>query len=187
MHCPGLKIAVPSNAYDAAGLLAAALEDRNPVLFIEHAKLYGTKSDLPDMDFAIPFGQAKVVREGKDCTVVALSINVPEAVGAAERLKADGVSVEVIDPRTLAPLDVATMVTSLRKTSRVAIVHDGYKTCGVAAEIAQRLSEEAFECLDAPILRIAGWDVPVASETLHSAVVPTRDTIATALMELVRR
>lgn len=185
MHVPGLKIAIPADANDAYGLMKTALRDTNPVLFIENVKLYGSASDVPEEPHAIPFGSANVRREGADATLVALSGTLPEAQAACEDLAKEGISVELIDPRTLCPFDTDALVKSLRKTGRMAVTHDGYRTCGVAAEIAQRMMEEAFDHLDAPISRINGLDVPVPSGHLHSTVVPNRTRIADSIRTLV--
>jgi len=185
MHSPGLKIAIPSNAQDAKGLMTTALRDQNPVVFIENVKLYPAKGEVPEGDYAIPFGKARVLREGSDVTVVAVSGTVPDALAAAEELAADEVSVEVIDPRTLSPLDTEGIAASLRKTRRMVITHDAYRTCGVAAEISQRMMEEAFDYLDAPITRVTGLDVPIPSGPLHLSVVPDRVKIANAVLSLL--
>jgi pyruvate dehydrogenase E1 component beta subunit len=185
MHVPGLKVAIPADAYDAYGLMKAALADRNPVLFIESVKLYKTSCDVPDDSYTIPFGSARTRREGSDVTLVALSGTLPEAVAACEELSRDGISVELIDPRTLYPFDTQTLAASLRKTGRMIITHDGYRTGGVAAEISQRMMEVAFDYLDAPITRVAGLDVPVPSGHLHSSVVPDRNRITGAIRELM--
>lgn len=185
MHVPGLKIAIPSNAYDARGLLVTALRGKDPVLFIENVKLYGASCPVPDEDYAIPFGQARILREGQDVTIVALSGTVPEALAAAESAEASGFSVEVIDPRTLNPFDDEGIARSLRKTRRLIIVHDAYRTCGVAAEIGQRMMELAFDYLDAPIVRVTGLDVPVPSGALHHGVVPDRKQILEAIELMV--
>ena len=185
MHSPGLKIAIPSNAQDAKGLMTTALRDQNPVVFIENVKLYPAKGEVPEGDYAIPFGKARVLREGSDVTVVAVSGTVPDALAAAEELAADEVSVEVIDPRTLSPLDTEGIAASLRKTRRMVITHDAYRTCGVAAEISQRMMEQAFDYLDAPITRVTGLDVPIPSGPLHLSVVPDRVKIANAVLSLL--
>jgi pyruvate dehydrogenase E1 component beta subunit len=185
MHVPGLRIAIPSNAYDAKGLMATALREPNPVVFIENVKLYNTKADVPGEPYAIPFGSSRVLAEGSDATLVAVSGTVPEALAAAEELGRDGISVEVLDPRTLAPLDTEGIAASLRKTRRMVITHDAYQTCGVAAEISQRMMETAFDYLDAPISRVTGLDVPVPSGPLHTAVVPDRARIAAAVRALL--
>ena len=185
MHVPGLKVAIPTNAYDAKGLLKTALRDSNPVLFIENVKLYGTKCEVPDEEYTIPFGQARVVRNGKDVTLVAISGTMPDAIAAAEEAAAEGISVEVMDPRTLTPLDTNALADSLRKTGRMIITHDAYRTCGVAAEISQRMMEEAFDYLNAPIQRVTGLDVPVPSGHLHLSVVPDKAKLAAAIRAIV--
>ena len=186
MHVPGLKIAIPSSAYDAKGLLKSALRDQNPVLFIENVKLYSSaKDEVPEEEYMIPFGKARVLKSGADVSLVAISGTVPEALAAADELQADGISVEVVDPRTLNPLDTATLADSLRKTGRMVITHDGYRTCGVAAEISQRMMEECFDYLNAPITRVAGLDVPVPSGPLHMSVVPNRERLVSAIRHLM--
>jgi pyruvate/2-oxoglutarate/acetoin dehydrogenase E1 component len=185
MHIPGLKVAIPSNGYDAKGLLKTALRDNNPVLFIESVRLYGTKTNVPDEQYYIPFGQARIVRTGTDVTLVALSGTVPEAIAAAEALQVSGISVEVVDPRTLNPFDSTTIAESVRRTGRLVITHDAYRTCGVAAEIAQRMVEEAFQYLRAPIVRVTGLDVPIPSGPLHIGVVPNKDKLVEATRTLM--
>jgi acetoin:2,6-dichlorophenolindophenol oxidoreductase subunit beta len=185
MHVPGLKIAIPSGPYDAKGLLKTALRDANPVLFIENVKLYGRKGEVPEQDYLVPFGQASILKPGVDVSLVAISGTVPEALAAAEEVAQDGISVEVIDPRTLNPLDTATIAKSLRRSGRMLITHDGYRTCGVAAEISQRMMEECFDYLNAPITRVAGFDVQVPSGPLHSSVVPDQKVLVAAIRQLV--
>ena len=185
MHVPGLRVVIPSNAYDAKGLMTTALREPNPVVFIENVKLYNTKADVPEEPYAIPFGKARTLLEGTDATLVAISGTVPDALAAAEELAREGISVEVVDPRTLAPLDTEGIAASLRKTRRMVITHDAYQTCGVAAEIAQQMMENAFDYLDAPIARVTGLDVPVPSGPLHMAVVPDRVRIAAAVRALL--
>ena len=185
MHIPGLRVVIPSNAYDAKGLMATALREPNPVIFIENVRLYSSKGDVPEERYAIPFGQSRVLAEGTDATIVAISGTVPEALAAGELLTREGISVEVVDPRTLAPFDTEGVAASLRKTGRMVITHDAYQTCGVAAEISQRMMEAAFDFLDAPITRVTGLDVPVPSGPLHLAVVPDRHKIAAAVRSLV--
>jgi acetoin:2,6-dichlorophenolindophenol oxidoreductase subunit beta len=180
-HIPGLRVVIPSNAYDAKGLMTTALAEPNPVIFIENVKLYNTKADVPEERYTIPFGKARVLAEGRDVTLVAISGTVPDALGAAEDLAREGISVEVVDPRTLAPLDTEGLAASLRKTRRMVITHDAHRTCGVAAEISQRMMETAFDYLDAPISRVTGLDVPVPSGPLHLAAVPDRQRIAAAV------
>jgi pyruvate dehydrogenase E1 component beta subunit len=185
MHTPGLKVAIPSNAYDAKGLMKSALRDSNPVLFIENAKLYSTKADVPKAEYLIPFGQARIIRPGDDLTMVAISGTIPEAIKAAAQLEEAGVSVELIDPRTLNPFDAKTIVDSVRKTGQLLITHDGYRTGGVAAEISQCVIEEAFDYLNGPITRVTGLDVPVPSGSLHKAVVPQAEQLVQAVLKLM--
>src|SRR5579859_6124826 len=135
MHIPGLKVAIPSNAYDAKGLLKTALCDNNPVVFVENVSLYNSKAEVPDEEYFVPFGASRTLLEGSDVTVVAISGTVPDTLAAAAELAGEGISVEVVDPRTLAPLDTAGIARSLKKTHRMLIAHDAYRTCGVAAEI----------------------------------------------------
>jgi acetoin:2,6-dichlorophenolindophenol oxidoreductase subunit beta len=181
MHIPGLKVALPSNAADAYGLLRAALRDPNPILFVENVRLYGRRADV-EVGCSIPFGQARVVREGTDATVVALSGMVDEAVAAADALAERGISVEIVDPRTLAPLDMETILASLRKTMRLVVTHDAHGTAGAGAEIATRCMEQAFDYLDAPVERVCGLDVPIpcAPEAIK-AVYPNADDVAAAV------
>jgi len=186
MHVPGLKIAIPSNAHDAKGLMKAALHDQNPVLFIENVKLYSTKGDVPEGEHLISFGQARILKTGSDVTLVAISGTVPDALAAASELDSQGISVEVIDPRTLNPFDAKSLADSLRKTGRMVIAHDAYRTCGIAAEISQRMMEEAFDYLNAPIVRVTGLDVPIPSGPLHFSVVPDKNRIIKAIQDMIR-
>jgi len=186
MHTPGLKIAIPSNSYDAKGLMKSALRDFNPVLFIENAKLYSTKADVPDAEYLIPFGQTRIIRGGSDLSMVAISGTIPEATKAVESLMGDaGISVELIDPRTLSPFDTKTIADSVRKTGRLLITHDACRTGGVAAEISQRVIEEAFDYLNAPITRVTGLDVPAPSGNLHKAVVPQAEQLVQAALKMM--
>lgn len=185
MHVPGLRIAMPSNGYDAKGLIKTAVRDPNPVLFIENISLYPNRVEIPDQEYLIPFGQARVVRAGSDVTVVALASMVPCAVEAADALAADGVSVEVIDPRTLAPLDMAAIVESVKKTGRVVIAHVAHKTAGAGAEIAQQITELAFDHLEAPARRVAALDNPVpASLPLEKHLFPGTEQVVEACRAL---
>ncbi len=186
MHVPGLKIAIPSTAHDAKGLMKAALRDQNPVLFIENVKLYSTKGDVPEGEHLIPFGQARILKTGRDVTLVAISGTVPDALAAASELDSQGISVEVIDPRTLNPFDTKSLADSLRKTGRMVIAHDAYRTCGIAAEISQLMMEEAFDYLNAPIVRVTGLDVPIPSGPLHFSVVPDKNRIIKAIQDMMR-
>jgi len=186
MHVPGLKIAIPSTPHDAKGLMKTALRDQNPVLFIENVKLYSTKGDVPEGENLIPFGQARILKMGSDVTLVAISGTMPDALAAASELDSQGISVEVVDPRTLNPFDAESLADSLRKTGRMVIAHDAYRTCGIAAEISQRMMEEAFDYLNAPIVRVTGLDVPIPSGPLHFSVVPDKNRIIRAIQDLMR-
>lgn len=187
MHIPGLKIAMPSDAADAYGLMRTALLDTNPVLFIENVRLYGRRASVDLAASPVPFGEARVVREGSDVTIVGLSGAVHEALAAADELASGGASAEVIDPRTLAPFDTETILASVRRTGRLVIVHDAHRTCGVGAEIAARVMEGAFDYLDAPVERVCGLDVPVPSGPLLTEVYPTvADVVAAARRTLER-
>lgn len=165
MHAPGLTIVTPSCAYDAKGLLKSAIRSDNPVLFCEPKLLYQSKQEIPDevynSDYTVPLGLADVKRPGTDVTLVAVGLMVPRALEAAEKLAAEGISVEVIDPRTIAPLDRETIYQSIRKTHRAAIVEEGNRTAGIGAELAAQFQEELYDELDGPVARIAALDVPV--------------------------
>jgi pyruvate dehydrogenase E1 component beta subunit len=188
MHVPGLKLAMPATVYDAKGLMKTAIRDRNPVVFADNISLYSTKAEIPDDEYLVPFGEAVVRREGSDVTVVALGAMVPQALQAAEELAAQGTSVEVIDPRTLAPLDMDSIVASVEKTGRLVVAHQAHKTGGVGAEIAQQVTERAFDSLDGPVVRVAGADVPVpASAPLEQAVFPHAAEIVQACQSFRRR
>jgi len=161
-HIPGLKVIAPSTAADAKGLLKAAIRDPNPVIFLENEILYGASSPVPKLDdYVLPIGRARVVRAGNDLTLVAWSIGMTYAIKAADALANENISAEVIDLRTLKPMDVATIVESLKKTGRLVTVEEGWKQSGVGAEIAARMMEEAFDYLDAPVMRVTGKDVPM--------------------------
>lgn len=185
-HFPGLRIVVPSTPYDAKGLLHHALRCDNPVIFLEHRELLSRKGAVPEEDYEIPFGKAAVVCEGKDITVVALALMTQRALQACEPLAAEGVSVELIDPRTVAPLDIETIARSVRKTGRLLIVDEAFAPCGIGAEIAAQISDCGFDDLDAPIRRLNGAHTPTPySPPLENAVVPNGDAIAQAIRELV--
>jgi pyruvate/2-oxoglutarate/acetoin dehydrogenase E1 component len=186
MHVPGLYVAMPASPYDAKGLLRTALSLNDPVLFLEHSMLYAGKGPVPDDDYAVPFGQARIVREGKRVTVIAVSASVPVAAKVADDLAPKGISVEVIDPRTLAPFDIASVVASVQKTNRVVIFHQACKTGGIGAEIGQRIMEEAFDDLDAPVVRVAARDVPnPQAKSLESVVLPSEDDLVRAIYSVL--
>lgn len=160
VHTPGLLVAMPSTPYDAKGLLKTAIRDDNPVVFIEHKIIYFSIGEVPDGEYTIPFGEAEVKRQGRDVTIVATGITVGRALKAARVLADEGIDVEVIDPRTLVPLDMDTIVRSLRKTHRLVVAHQAPKRGGFGAEIAAQVQELAFDELDAPVQRVAGLDTP---------------------------
>jgi 2-oxoisovalerate dehydrogenase E1 component len=185
-HFPGLRVVVPSTPYDAKGLFHYALRSDDPVLFLEHRELLAAKGPVPEEPYEIPFGQAAVVREGRSLTVVALTVMVQRTLKACEQLEADGISVEVIDPRTVAPLDLQTILRSVAKTGRLLIVDETFAPCGIGAEIAAELVDRGFDHLDAPIRRLNGAHTPTPySPTLEVAVVPSVDTIVRAIRDLV--
>jgi len=186
MHIPGIKVCVPSTPADAKGLLKTAIRDDNPVMFLEHKMLYATKGPVPDGEYTIPLGKADVKREGKDVTLVGIHTMIPKGLAAAEKLAAEGISVEVVDPRTLVPLDIETIVNSVKKTGRVVIAHEAYERGGVAGEIALQIMEHAFDYLDAPIARVAGRNVPVPYNLrLERAAVPQEEHIVDAIRNIV--
>lgn len=189
VHFPGLKVVMPSTAYDAAGLLRTAIRDDNPVIFIEHKALYVSKSKVPDdPEFAIEFGQARIHREGKDATIIGTHCYVQKALDAAEILAAEGIDAEVIDPRTLVPLDIAMMAESVRKTGRAVVVHEAHRRCGVGAEIASQLYETCFPYLDAPIERLGAKACPLPFNLgLENAVVPQTDDIVRAVKRTLHK
>jgi 2-oxoisovalerate dehydrogenase E1 component len=185
-HIPGLRVVMPSTPYDAKGLLAHALRCDDPVLFLEHRELMATKGPAPEHHYEIPFGQARVVREGSDATVVALSLMVQHAVKAADQLAAEGASIEVIDPRTVSPLDTATILQSVAKTGRLLIVDEAFQPCSVASEIAAQVADAGFDDLDAPIKRLQGVFTPTPySPTLEKATVPHVADVVAAIRELL--
>lgn len=188
-HVPGLKVVQPSTAYDAKGLLKTAIEDDNPVIFYEHKLLYKTKDDVPEDSYTIPLGKADVKREGSDVSIVATAIMVHRALEAAEELEKEGISVEVIDPRTLVPLDEETIVQSVSKTGRAVVVHEAVKRGGYGGEIASMIAEsDAFDYLDAPIKRLGGASSPIPyNPELEKAHVPQVPDIIQAVKETLNK
>ncbi len=185
-HFPGLRVAVPATPADAKGLLATALRSDDPVIFLEHKSLLALKGPVPDGEHFVPFGQARVAREGKDVTVVAIALMVQKTLKACEELAREGVEVELIDPRTVAPLDMETIAASLRKTGRLLVVDETFAPCGIGAEIAARVMEQAFDELDAPVRRLNGRHAPIPySPTLEQAAVPQTADIVRAIRDLV--
>jgi 2-oxoisovalerate dehydrogenase E1 component len=185
-HVPGLVVVAPSTPYDAKGLLASAIRDDNPVIFLEHKALYAVKGPVPAEPYAIPLGKADVKREGTDVTVVATQAMVARALAAAADLEKEGISVEVIDPRTLVPLDEATILASVRKTHRLVIAHEAVKRSGFGAELAAIVAEKALDDLDAPVVRVASRAVPMPyNDGLERATIPTQADIAEAIRSLL--
>ena len=186
MHVPGLYVAVPSTPYDAKGLLKAAIRGENPILFCEHKLLYPMEGEVPEEEYTVPFGTADIKKEGSDVTIVATLYMVHLALRAAEVLEKQGVNVEVVDPRTLTPLDKQAIIRSVKKTGRIVIVSEDCKTAGVSAEIAASVAEEALDYLDAPIKRLAEPDTPIPfSPTLEQYVIPNEKSIVRAVMEVL--
>lgn len=186
LHVPGIYVIMPSTPYDAKGLLKSAIRDDNPILFIEHKSMYNNKGEVPEEEYTIPIGKADVKKVGKDITIIAHSRSTIYSLEAANELEKEGISVEVIDPRTLQPLDMETILSSVKKTNKVIIVEEGCKNNGVGAEIGMRIVEQAFDYLDAPIKRIAGADVPIPmSEPLENAAIPNKNDIIKAIKEMV--
>src|SRR5918997_893901 len=185
-HFPGLKVVMPSTAADAKGLLKSAIRDDDPVIFMEQERMYGMKGEVPDdADFTIPLGVADIKREGTDATIVARSLTVPLALKAAEELEKDGVSVEVIDPRTIRPLDIDTIIRSVKKTNRVVIVEESHAFCGVGAEISAQIMERAFDYLDAPVKRLSSADAPMPyAKNLEQLALPDVARIVAAVREV---
>ena len=182
MNVPGLKIMVPSTPTDAKGLLRTAVDMDDPVMSFEACLLWGMKEDVQDGEFRIPFGVARTVREGKDCTIVAISTGVPAAMQAAQKLEAEGISVEIIDPRTLVPFDSQAVLNSVGRTGRLVIADPANKTCGAAAEISAIVAEEAFDCLKAPIMRVTTPDTHVPfSPAIEKQLYPNTEKIADAV------
>ncbi|SKC86542.1 alpha-ketoacid dehydrogenase subunit beta [Maledivibacter halophilus] len=187
MHTPGIKVVMPSTPADAAGLLRTAIRDNNPVMFFEHKALYATKGEVPDdPEFSIPFGKANVVKKGNDVTIVTNHLYLNKALSVAKKLDKEGIGVEVIDPRTLVPLDKNAILESLKKTGRLIIVHEAHKIGGWGAEIASMVMEEAFDYLDAPVLRLGAKHCPLPFNLgLENAVVPQEIEIEEAVRKVL--
>ncbi|MFB0502207.1 MAG: pyruvate dehydrogenase complex E1 component subunit beta [Candidatus Bathyarchaeia archaeon] len=186
VHSPGILVVMPSTPFDAKGLLKTCIRDDNPIMFIEHKMLYSTEGDVPEEEYTVPLGLADVKREGADVTIVAYSRMVLSALEAAEELVEEGIEAEVVDPRTLKPLDIDTIASSVKKTSKAVVVHEGYRTCGVGAEVSAQIAEKCFDYLDAPIKRVAGADVPIPmSPVLEGAAIPSKEKIIEAVKQIV--
>lgn len=184
-HIPGLKVVMPSDAYDAKGLLISAIRDNNLVLYFEHKKLFDKKMDVPEDPYAIPLGKALVRREGRDITIVAWSFMVSKAMDAADKLAGRGVQAEVIDLRTISPLDEETVLESVRKTGKLLIVQEGYRSCSVATEIAALAAEKGFDYLDGPVRLVTTKDVPIPfSPILENSVLPQTEDIVSGVLAM---
>ena len=186
MHIPGLYVAVPSTPYDAKGLMIEAIRNDNPVVFVEHKKLYVEKGDVPEEGYTIPFGQAEIKREGSDLTIVATHALVTRSLNAAEEVAKEGIDVEIVDPRTLVPLDRTAILESVKKTGRLLVADEGHKTCGVAAEVSAMVAEEAIYYLKAPVARVCSPDTPVPfSPPLEQAYIPDVKDLVPAIKRLM--
>lgn len=186
VNSPGLRVAIPSTPYDVKGLLKTAIRCDDPVLFIEHEGLYNTRGEVPEEEYLLPFGVAEIKRPGRDVTVVAWSRMVPEALAAAERLSAEGIEIEVLDPRTLNPLDQDAILSSVARTHRAVIVEEGWRNVGIGAELAARIQENLFYDLEGPVLRVAAADVPTPyARNLEKLALPNADDIVDAVLKSV--
>jgi len=182
MHIPGIKVVLPSTPYDAKGLLISAIRDDNPVVFMEHKALYAVEEEMPEDSYTIPLGKADIKREGTDVTIVATGMMVGRSLSVAEKLASEGINIEVVDPRTLSPLDEETILDSVKKTNRLVIVHEEVKFAGSGAEIAALVAEKAFDFLDAPIQRIAAPFSPVPfAAVLEAEYIPSEEKITAAV------
>ena len=186
-HVPGLKVVVPSTPYDAKGLLASAIRDEDPVMFFEHKGLYSSaKGHVPQEPYTVPFGKADIKRPGKHVTVVATSLMVHKAMNAARNLENEGISLEIVDPRTIVPLDKKTILESVKKTSKLVIVDEDYERCGFASEVAAVVAEEGLFYLDCPIRRVATPNVPIPySPALEKVVIPDEERIIKTVKQIV--
>jgi pyruvate/2-oxoglutarate/acetoin dehydrogenase E1 component len=179
---PGLKVVLPATPYDAKGLLKSAIRDNNPVIFFEHKAMYENKGEVPAEEYTIPLGVADVKRPGRDVTIVAYAYTLPMALGAAERLAAEGIEAEVVDLRSIDPIDEETILGSVKKTNRLVVVQETWRRCSVSSEVAAIVAEGALDYLDAPVIRVTGADVPVpAAPILESYVLPSEERIIQAV------
>jgi pyruvate dehydrogenase E1 component beta subunit len=186
MHCPGLRVVIPATPADAKGLLKTCVRQEDPVVFLEHESLYGVKGEVPDGEYLIPLGKANVIRPGKDVTLVSYSKCVYDSIAAADALENEGIDAEVIDLRTLNPLDIGTVVESAKKTGKVIIVYEGWRTGGAGAEIAAQIYEAAFDHLDAPVERVATLDTPIPyNARLERAALPSAADIVKVAERLI--
>ena len=186
-NCPGLKVVVPSNPYDAKGLLKSAIRDNDPVIFMESEQMYGDKMDMPDSEYLIPLGVADIKREGTDCTIVSFGKVIKEALSAAEELAKDGINVEIVDLRTVRPLDYDTVINSVKKTNRLVVLEEAWPFASVASEISYMVQQKAFDYLDAPIKRITTPDTPspYSAELYYNAWFPKASTVVEAVKSVM--
>jgi pyruvate dehydrogenase E1 component beta subunit len=185
-HTPGIKVVIPSSPYDAKGLIISAIRDPDPVLFFEPKRIYrAIKEEVPDGEYTVPIGQAKVIREGKDVTIISWGAMLREVLRAAETAEKEGIKAEVIDLRTISPMDDATYLESVRKTGRVVIVHEAPPTCGVGAEITARINEKALLSLQAPVVRVTGFDTPVPLMKLENHFLPSPERILRGIRKVM--
>lgn len=187
-HVPGLKVALPASPHDVKGLMVGAIRDDNPTVVVMNKRMLGVKGPVPEELYEIPFGQANTVRQGTDATVVAIGRMVPEALAAAEKLATDGIEIEIIDPRTVQPLDSETILSSVRRTNRAVVVHEAVTFGGIGAEISSQIQEKAFDYLDAPVLRIGAPFSPVPfAPSLEKVYIPDSNKIADGVRSLLER
>jgi acetoin:2,6-dichlorophenolindophenol oxidoreductase subunit beta len=185
---PGIKVVMPSSPYDVKGLLKSAVRDNNTVLFLEHKKLYGMKGDVPEEEYTLPLGEAAIRREGRDVTIVTYAFMVGKSMAAAELLSQEGIEAEVIDLRTVDPLDRETILASVKKTSRLVVVQETWKDCSISSEVAALVAENALDYLDAPIVRVGAKDVPIPfSPVLEEFVLPKEEDIINAVNKVMDR
>ena len=185
-HIPGIKVVIPSTPYEAKGLLLSAIRDPDPVIFMEPKRIYrAIREEVPEGDYTIPLGKARLVQEGKDVTVVAWGAMVREVLNAAEQLKGDKIELEIIDLRTISPIDIDTIITSIRKTGRGVIVHEAPKTCGLGAELIALVNEKALLSLQAPIERVTGFDIPVPLLKTEHYYLPNSKRIVMAVKKVM--
>lgn len=183
-HIPGLKVVCPSNAYDTKGLLTQAIRDNDPVIFLEHKNLYGSETDVPEESYAIPFGEANISREGKDVTIVTYGLMVPRSLEAAETLKKEGIDVEIVDLRTLSPIDMDTVIESVEETGRLVCVDEANPRCSIAADVSAQVAKDAFKSLKAPIGMVTAPHAPVPfTPSLEDIYIPSAEKIADAVRE----
>jgi pyruvate dehydrogenase E1 component beta subunit len=186
MNFPGIKILMPSTPYDAKGLLKTAIRDNDTVLFLEHKQLLGVKGEVPEGEYTIPMGQAKVVKEGHDETIIALQAQVYQAIDAAKELAKEGIDAEIIDPRSLIPLDTKTIGESVKKTGRVVIVHEAPKRGGFGSEISAVITEKFFQYLKSPIIRIGAANVPLPFGMTEQYCLPNKDSIVKGVKDILK-